>query len=63
MQFNAIGGKKLARSYDVLCSGITTQRDHWRMFQQEQRMDDASFFYETDKRLLQFKSDGVIHAA
>src|SRR5882724_9899964 len=63
MQFNAIGGKKLARSDDVFCSTIAAQSDHRRMLQQEQRMADASFFHQTDERLLQLERDGVIHSA
>src|SRR4029077_529291 len=63
MQLNAIRGKKLTRSNNVLLSGIAAKSDYWRVFQQQQRMVDASFFDQTDKRLLQFQSDEVIHAA
>ncbi len=63
MQFNAIGGKELTRSNNVLCSGIPAQRDYLRMFQQKQRVADASFFHQADERLLQLQRNGIVHAA
>src|SRR4051812_9145462 len=63
MQFNSIGSQELARCDDVLRSGIAPHRDHRRVFQQKQRMANASFFYQLDKGLLQLQRNGVIHAA
>src|ERR1041385_1774174 len=51
MQFNSIAGQELTRCNDILRPGVASQRDHRRMFQQEQRMRDAFVFHQADKRL------------
>ena len=63
MQFHSIAGQEFTRSHDILRSCIAAQSDDRRMLQQEQRVSDASFFNQTDKRLLQVQRNGVIHAA
>ena len=61
--FYAAEGQLLSRQQDVCRFGIATQRDDWRVLEQEQYVADAAGFAEFDQFLLDAQAGSVVDAA
>lgn len=54
-------GKEFRRGDHVCCFGIAAERDHGRVFEQEQHVADLLFFSQRDQLLLQAQAGGVVN--
>src|SRR5689334_9599311 len=61
--FNSFSGQEIARGDYILSAGVAPQCNDGRMFQQQQRVANASFFYQVYDRLLKPETSLIVHAA
>lgn len=59
--FNSALGEQFRGSKDILRFSIPSQRNHWRVLEQQKNIADEAIFAQIDKSLLQLQTSGVIH--
>ena len=59
--FDTAMGELFGRSEDVFRFGVSSQRNHWRVLQQQKNVADEAVFTQVDQPLLQLQTSGVIY--
>ena len=59
--FDTALGELFGRSENVFRFGVSSQRNHWRVLQQQKNVADGAIFPQVDQPLLQLQTSGVIH--